>query len=144
MPGRAKWDAWDSAGKKYTEALHAQSRYLEIARNLGWSEETVLEPPKPEQSDPDSVWDDETQLNTGGRSGMGGSVSSMAPPEDQADRSIHGLAVSNDIPGLIELLGNHAEVDVNELDEFVRLDISFQSPRSISCGSGLYSAALGL
>ncbi|KAF5385254.1 hypothetical protein D9615_001450 [Tricholomella constricta] len=117
MTGRAKWDAWNSVGKKYTAGQEAETRYLEIARSLGWSEETVIEQqPVVGQSDPDSIWDDDSQ--GGGSGGMGGSVSAMAPPEQEADGSVHGLAVSNDVAGLTELLEKYPETDINGLDEF--------------------------
>ncbi|KAF8078707.1 acyl CoA binding protein-domain-containing protein [Lyophyllum atratum] len=120
MTGRAKWDAWSSAGEKYTTGQEAEYRYLEIARSLGWTEKTVIEQqPRPEQSDLGNIWDDESQPRSGGASGgMGGSVSTMTPLLEEADTSIHGMAVSDDFKSLSELLEKHPETDVNGHDEF--------------------------
>lgn len=121
MTGRAKWDAWNSASKKFTSADDAESRYLDIAKSLGWVEGIALKPPL--QSDPDSIWDDDTQATQGGSAsgGMGGTVSTMMISEVDVDESLHGLAVSNNINALYELFKKYPETDVNQLDEFVRL-----------------------
>lgn len=125
MTGRAKWDAWAAAGKKYDRAAEVEERYLEIARSLGWTESIEVQPQKETPSvNDDSIWDsDEAASNAsssrGAGSGMGVSVSSMAPPPDLNDDSIHGLVLSNDISGLTSLLKNHPDTDVNALDEFV-------------------------
>ncbi|KAG6853581.1 hypothetical protein C0991_003105 [Blastosporella zonata] len=122
MTGRAKWDAWSSAGKTYALADDAENRYLEIARSLGWIEGSAVEtPPQAEKPDPDSIWDDELQprRGDGASGGMGGAVSTMMVSNSEADESIHGLAVSDDASGLSELLQKHPDTDINELDEFV-------------------------
>ncbi|GLB36067.1 putative succinyl-CoA synthetase functions in the citric acid cycle (TCA), coupling the hydrolysis of succinyl-CoA to the synthesis of ATP and thus represents the only step of substrate- level phosphorylation in the TCA [Lyophyllum shimeji] len=134
MTGRAKWDAWSSAGKKYTVRREAEDKYLEIARSLGWTEDTVIQPAKAEQSDPDSIWDDDSQSSRGGSGGMGVSVSAMALPIEEADKSIHGLAVANDFTGLSELLDKQPETDVNEVDEFG------YTPLHLACDRGNLSA----
>jgi len=122
MTGRAKWDAWTSAGRTFAQSEDAERRYLEIARNLGWAEDIVVQ----ESGDEDSashVWEGDSpksSSNSGaGRWGMGGAVSAMLPPVVQEpDKSIHGFAISNDISSLSALLENDPARNVNELDEF--------------------------
>ncbi|KAH0590831.1 hypothetical protein H2248_000954 [Termitomyces sp. 'cryptogamus'] len=120
MTGRAKWDAWNSASKNYTSVDDAENRYLDIAKSLGWVEGTATVPSQTEQSDPDSIWDDDSQTTQGGGAsgGMGGTVSTMMISAADTDESLHGLAVSNDITALSELFQNHPEMDVNQFDEF--------------------------
>ncbi|KAG5647647.1 hypothetical protein DXG03_009000 [Asterophora parasitica] len=131
MTGRAKWDAWNSAAQKYTAKHDAEARYLEIAQELGWTGETVeKEPRKAGPSDPDSIWDDDSQSRSGTSGGIGASVSTMAPPEEEEDGTIHGLAVSDDVTGIAELLAKHPEIDVNGLDEFVRMSIPIMEVNS--------------
>ncbi|KAF4605123.1 hypothetical protein EYR40_003906 [Pleurotus pulmonarius] len=120
MTGRAKWDAWNDVGKKYTSAVDAEARYLQIARELGWSEEAKPEPPaSAESSAADSIWDDDSRPSSGkGSSGMGPSVSSMKPPDTAEDNTIHGFAVSNDVEALKTLLWIQPDIDVNQHDEY--------------------------
>lgn len=140
MTGRAKWDAWNDAGKKYTSAADAKARYLQIARDLGWSEEAKPEPTAPTESTPaNSIWDDDSRPSSGkGSSGMGPSVSSMKPPDTAKDNTIHGFAVSNDVEALKSLLKMQTDIDVNQHDEYVRrffleylLAISSHCPRDL-------------
>ncbi|KAF8213143.1 acyl CoA binding protein-domain-containing protein [Mycena galopus ATCC 62051] len=101
MTGRAKWDAWTAAGNTYTTKTDAESRYLEIARSLGWTQGVTQEL--------------EGATGSSGESGgFGTSVSAMARPEDDNDTSLHGLAVSNDLQGLKELLEREPNVDVRD------------------------------
>ncbi|KAG6898067.1 hypothetical protein C0992_006545 [Termitomyces sp. T32_za158] len=121
MTGRAKWDAWNTASKKYTSVADAESRYLEIAKSLGWVQGTVRETlSQAEKSDPNSIWDEDSQITQGGGAsgGMGGTVSTMMISEVNVDESLHGLAVSNDTTALSELLEKYPETDVNQIDEF--------------------------
>jgi len=116
MTGRAKWDAWTSVGKKYTQPKDAQERYLQIAKSLGWSETTVvLSEPSIEQADDDGS----PSSKAGPVSGMGGAVSTMASAREEPDQSLHGLAVSDDVAGLTRLLEMQPETDINGRDEFV-------------------------
>ncbi|RDB29264.1 Acyl-CoA-binding domain-containing protein 2 [Hypsizygus marmoreus] len=122
MTGRAKWDAWSTAGKTHGSADDAEARYLEIARSLGWTEEFAEHQPIPEQelSDTDDIWDDDRHSSKAGGSsgGMGGAVSAIPPPIEETDESLHGFAVSNDLSGLSLLLEEQSEVDIDVLDEF--------------------------
>lgn len=119
MTGRAKWDAWTAVGKKYERPEEVEQRYLEIARTLGWTEQTKVPEPKTPSTDKD-IWDkDEVSHASSGGGGLAVAVSSMAPPPKVIDNSIHGIALSNDITGLKEILEAHPETDLNVLDEFV-------------------------
>jgi len=120
---RAKWDAWSAAGKKYEKGSDAESRYVEIARTLGWTEGAPESRPVVDTAAED-IWDDDSDEGAsgsrrGGSGGMGLSVSTIPVPPKVDDRTIHGLAVSNDFDGLTALLAQHPETDLNELDEFV-------------------------
>jgi hypothetical protein len=118
MTGRAKWDAWNSAGKTYTSAMDAQHRYLEIARSLGWNAQANTSPAQVD-TDEDDIWDKEDG-RVQERSGMGNSVSTMAPPEEHAESGgAHGIVLSNDAPALKRFLDEHDGYDMNETDEFV-------------------------
>lgn len=132
MTGRAKWDAWSTASKIYSCGEDAEARYLEIAHDLGWIEGT-----KPEiksqgsKTDQEDIWDDDNDTSPrrgpGASGGMGGFVSTMAPPPAQDDHSIHGLAVSDDATGLSALLEQHPEINVNERDEYVGAPVYYMS-----------------
>ncbi|KAJ7487504.1 ankyrin repeat-containing domain protein [Mycena galericulata] len=130
--GRAKWDAWAAAGNTYTAKSDAETRYLDIARSLGWSEGVVLADTKPEADD---IWDsddadDSKPAKTSGDSGgFGTSVSAMARPEDEHDTSIHGLAVSNDLKGLVSLLQDDPDVDLNARDDYGYTPLHLASDR---------------
>ncbi|KAJ7293485.1 ankyrin repeat-containing domain protein [Mycena rebaudengoi] len=122
--GRAKWDAWNTAGKTYSDKAQAQSRYLQIARNLGWTEGLV--PETAAAGETEDIWDSDdsdeapspSSRSRGGGAGFGTSVSSMAPPEDNGDTSIHGLAVSNNLTGLISFLREDPSANLNARDPF--------------------------
>ncbi|KAJ7900246.1 ankyrin repeat-containing domain protein [Mycena olivaceomarginata] len=117
--GRAKFDAWTTAGNTYTTKADAESRYLEIARSLGWTEGASL----PETTESEDIWDSDDDAarptkNSGESGGFGTSVSAMARPEDQSDDSLHGLAVSNDLQRLVSLLQKEPGINLNAKDEF--------------------------
>jgi hypothetical protein len=133
MTGRAKWDAWISASNAYGDHREkAEKRYLEMARELGWTEGVAssgLQNQSYTESDKvtgltEDSWtsDDESGSNRGG-GGMGTSVSAMAPPpsDDQDARSFHGLAVANKASELSSYL-DASPGDINKLDEHVRYD----------------------
>jgi len=125
MTARAKWDAWARAGKGYEQPEEVEKRYLEIARTLGWTEQTKLDAKEdstpPTSSNYDDLWDEDggpSSKTSGAGGGMGLSVSSMVPPPKVVDSSIHGLALADDISGLTTLLDRYPETDLNALDEF--------------------------
>ena len=122
MTGRAKWDAWAAAGKQYQNAQEAEKRYLEIAQTLGWagsSTEIQVENVPSSSSTSDSYTLEAS--NSGGGGGMGLSVSVLMPPPPSSaiDKSIHGLALSNDVSGLTTLLEKCPETDLDGVDEYV-------------------------
>jgi hypothetical protein len=120
MTGRAKWDAWAAAGKKYQDAQEAEERYLEIAQTLGWAGSTaeiqVENAPSSSTGDSDTL-----EASNSGGGGMGLSVSVLMPPSPSSaiDKSIHGLALSNDVSGLTTLLEQCPETDLDAVDEYV-------------------------
>ena len=138
MTARAKWDAWTSAGKKYTQPKDAQERYLQLAKGLGWSEETVVLSEL-------SIEDDGRPSSQAGpvSGGMGGAVSTMASAREEPDRTIHGLAVSDDVSGLTRLLEMQPETDIDGRDEFVCIPSSRTVPLS-STAAGIHSSSFSV
>ncbi|PPQ62743.1 hypothetical protein CVT24_000437 [Panaeolus cyanescens] len=123
MAGRAKWDAWASVGGKYERQSDAESRYIELAKELGWTQGQKLEKKEegPSQgSSDDDIWlsDAESASRSGGGSGFGTAVSTMAPAAITEEKTIHGLALRNDTTALEQLLKSHPNTDLNELDEY--------------------------
>ncbi|KAJ7092628.1 ankyrin repeat-containing domain protein [Mycena epipterygia] len=127
--GRAKWDAWSAASTAYSTKADAENRYLEIARTLGWTESAVLDENADTQKaedewdfeDDDDDDDDKPPTKSRGETGgFGTSVSSMSRPEDEDgnDTSLHGLVVSNNLQGLVSLLQEDSNIDLNARDEF--------------------------
>jgi hypothetical protein len=123
ITGRAKWDAWDAADKKYKATGDAENKYLEIARGLGWSESATNS-----DVDLEHLSDGEDSPAQRTSAGLGLSVSRMARPEMATDKTLHGLVLSCDVPGLVSLLDELPNLDVNALDEYV----SATSLRNIS------------
>jgi len=123
MTGRAKWDAWTATGKKYQDPQEAEKRYLEIAKTLGWTGNTNENQVQSVPSTSEGSWDDDDsdtpETSNSGGGGMGLSVSVMMPPPPSAiDKSIHGLALSNDVLGLTTLLEQCPETSLDAVDEF--------------------------
>ncbi|KAJ7492713.1 ankyrin repeat-containing domain protein [Mycena latifolia] len=121
--GRAKWDAWSTAGSTYSTKADAEDRYLGIARSLGWTEDIILAETATIEAETEEIWDSDEETDPPTRSrgepgGFGTSVSSMAQPEEDNDPSVHGLAVSNNLQGLVSLLQGDPSVDVNARDSF--------------------------
>lgn len=143
LTGRAKWDAWNAAGEKYEKGRDAESRYIEIARTLGWTEGAPEARPVVDTAANDDIWDDVVDEGaSGSRSGGGGmglSVSTMPVPPKVDDRTIHGLAVSNDFAGLTALLVQHPETDLNELDEFVSSQLNYAQHWTDYQGTGIFA-----
>jgi hypothetical protein len=134
MTGRAKWEAWSGASKTYGDrGEDAEKRYIDIARNLGWIKgDGALVPGAASPSSNNDVedlsgdiWDESSSGSRGGGSGMGTSVSAMAPPpHDEKDaKTIHGLAISNNTLALSLFLQAHQDFDVNKFDEHVRIPL---------------------
>ncbi|PPQ73530.1 hypothetical protein CVT26_010341 [Gymnopilus dilepis] len=119
MTGRAKWDAWSAAGKKFERQEDAEKSYLELARNLGWTPSAKAEQKVASTSSgEDDIWDKEDIPPSAGSSGLGNSVSTMAHPPEVVDTSIHGLAIADDAAGLNALLEQNPNIDLNALDEY--------------------------
>ena len=120
MTGRAKWDAWDAAGKKYNVSREAEIRYLDIARSLGWSESVGDESPTDsEDVDLEHLSDGEDAPAKTAAAGLGLSVSSMPRPKVATDKTLHGMVLACDVPGLVSLLDKLPNMDLNALDEYV-------------------------
>jgi hypothetical protein len=138
MTERAKWDAWSAASQTHEgRGEEAEKRYLEIARGLGWTLGAAAVPTSVDQSrkqsdeatnSSDDIWDFETDglesdRGDGGNGGVGmaTSVSAMAaPPLDEQDaKSLHGLAVANNVLGLSSYLDACPGISINNLDEHV-------------------------
>jgi len=134
MTGRAKWDAWRSAGNAFAQSEDAEHRYLELARNLGWAEDTVAVQEPKDKITLSDTWEEGDNLGSfnspgAGSGGMGGAVSAMLPLVQEPDESIHGFAISNNASALSTLLKDDPATDVNELDEFVS-SVLFRVSRS--------------
>ncbi|KAF8587329.1 ankyrin [Ramaria rubella] len=115
--GRAKWDAWDKLGNQSDQAEPDlwERRYLEIAHSFGWQESLRHYP----------IDDDQTTNRDGGAisrggGGMGVRVSAIPQPlQDPKDQgTLHDLALSNDVQGLLSFLETHPESSVNSLDDY--------------------------
>ncbi|KXN83651.1 Acyl-CoA-binding domain-containing protein 2 [Leucoagaricus sp. SymC.cos] len=129
ITGRAKWDAWNAAGKKYSDVHEAESRYLEIAKGLGWDETQrplLTKSGKGKgkggsiEGEEGDIWDSEDDSSAPQKSsgGLGLSVSTMARTEETSEQTLHGFAVDNDAKGLEDLLAVAPDLNLNELDEF--------------------------
>lgn len=144
MTGRAKWDAWAATGKQYEDPQEAEKRYLKIAQTLGWTEDVTEFQAESDSTNEisDNDEDDDPESSTSGGDGsMGLSVSIMMPPSTAIDRTIHGLALSNDVSGLTTLLEQCPETDLDALDEFVSPSVCTLSEYdSKAWDAGLYPA----
>ena len=144
MTGRAKWDAWAATGKQYRDSQEAEKRYLEIAQTLGWTESRVQDVPL--SSTGEGSWDDNDDSDTPEASSYSGdslglSVSVMVPPSPSAmDKSIHGLALSNDVSGLTILLEQCPKTDLDAADKFVSPCYIFSEHGFQVSNAGLYPA----
>jgi acyl-CoA-binding protein len=123
--GRAKWDSWQDAGKKYSTHPDpdgaAEARYLEIAESLGWESGAIT-------GDGSHVRDadDEGENTKGIITGTGVYVSTMGAPENDANdlNTIHGLAIAGDAQKLETMLEADSSLDINQKDEFVGISLS--------------------
>lgn len=128
--GRMKWDAWESAGKRYKTVQEAEDRYIVLAKELGWdgtfasaeadSESSSTNGNKATEDGEEDIWDRGDEPQRSGTRGLGVSVSSVSRPEEDAvDLSLHGLVVDGDASQLKEWL-RIPGIDINEADEYVR------------------------
>ncbi|KAI1793838.1 ankyrin [Ganoderma leucocontextum] len=136
--GKAKWDAWNTAGQTYKgRPTDAEARYLEIARSLGWVEGKAAEPAQPpkkaegehgkggkdEDEDEDDIWDKDEDIQARKRRGdgsggaMGPVSSTMAAPDEENSSALSNLAIAGDARGLVAYLETNPDADVNALDE---------------------------
>ncbi|KAI0639688.1 ankyrin [Trametes polyzona] len=123
--GKAKWDAWQSAGQTYKDRpADAEARYLEIARSLGWEEGAQPESgPESEGEGADDgdedIWDSETEAkkHSAEKSGMGRVMSTQMAKDEGSESAVSNLAIAGDAQGLVTYLEKHREVDVNAKDE---------------------------
>ena len=128
--GKAKWDAWQAAGKTYEgQPADAENRYLEIARSLGWKEgqETQAKASSKEQAGDDEgeedIWDSdsdgEERAHKGDGGAMGRITSTMIMEDEQTSSALSNLAIEGDVESLRSHLQEHPDEDVNARDENV-------------------------
>ena len=148
--GKAKWDAWKSAGETYKDRpADAEARYLEIARSLGWVEGKEPEPVQAkvkaaeltrgdgsEPVDEDDIWDKDEDIEARKHRGDGGAMgpvlSTMSAGDEENSSVLSNLAIVGDVPGLVAYLRANPGADVNALDENVRCTRHHPSP-SVRC-----------
>ncbi|KAJ7071122.1 ankyrin repeat-containing domain protein [Mycena amicta] len=116
--GRAKFDAWTAAGNTIGSRTEAETKYIAIAQSLGWKEGASPVVQNEQEDTWDSDGEDSTKASGGGSGGFGTSVSAMSRPEAAEDRSLHGLAVSNNLQTLTALVEQDPSIDLNARDEF--------------------------
>ncbi|RPD64850.1 ankyrin [Lentinus tigrinus ALCF2SS1-6] len=107
--GKAKWEAWQTAGKTYQDPSDAEKRYLEIARSLGWVEEDIWDKS-----------DDEGESRKPKREGgaMGRTTSTMTMEDDKGSSSaLSNLAVAGDLSAMLAYFHGQPDADVNARDE---------------------------
>lgn len=128
--GRAKWDAWSTTAQTYGDrAADAESRYIAIARDLGWNEdvasqEHIWDSDSEKDLGEDGIWQSDSEAaqssRGGGDEGMGNIVSTMVTHEgEEGQRVISVLAISGTAEDMLSYLNKNPEVDVNEADENV-------------------------
>ena len=135
--GRAKWEAWSSTGKTYTNRLvEAERRYLDIAQELGWKDgkgneatvaATSTQASHANDNDYEDIWDDDTQqTKKSGAGAMGNAVSTMVADNraEQEVESLHNLARSGNVEGLKIFISGHSDADVNSKDEYVSVRLA--------------------
>ncbi|KAH9947140.1 ankyrin [Amylocystis lapponica] len=113
MTGRAKWDAWSATGQTYADrGADAEKRYLTIARDLGWEEDTS------------------EHSRSGGENSMGNTVSKMSAPVGTSGSAISRLAISGNVQELLLFLNSNPAADLNEADE------NGYTPLHLACDRG--------
>lgn len=126
--GRAKWDAWKSAGQTWQgKESEAEERYKEMAKTLGWtpgattsgkSSESTSRPEEPTAEEL-LARDDVEPLGEGGGLGAGISTLQSETEETVDGNTLHGLALQSDATKLEEFLEQHPQLNLDELDEYV-------------------------
>jgi hypothetical protein len=104
MQARAKHDAWVTQSQKHSEVEEAKSRYIELAKEIGWE---------------------------GGKSGQGGAmggvkVSTMAQDsvdEEGETSELHEAVIDGKVEEVERLIKGGSDVDPK--DEYVRLSMCF-------------------
>ena len=117
-------------GKRFASTGDAEGRYIEMARNLGWSEDVVQVIGHDEETE-DGIWDEDDEddsvpsssrgSGSGGSGSLSVSVSAIAKPVEVVDRSLHGLVLQGDLEGLDALLETEPGLDLDKRDEYVSL-----------------------
>lgn len=145
--GRAKWDAWKSAGEVWGgREADAEARYKDIAASLGWKHgETASGPSPPSPTAEDLLSRDGNSLSSDD-GGMGLRVSSMSAPFpdvglESEPPSLHGLAIAGDLAKFLAFLDDHSGVNLNEKDEYVNVHVSVVSTNIKFCVIGIYPSS---
>jgi len=127
--GRAKWDSWDTLGKKWIDELGVvrkediQKRYIEVAQSLGWVIDWDLGENARLSNDSESIdlehldEDDGSQprFQDNQSSGTSTKVSTLVPtdPHDSSTSQFHDLAVNGRLDALAGYLKAHPMFDLN-------------------------------
>ncbi|KIY50563.1 ankyrin [Fistulina hepatica ATCC 64428] len=127
LTGRAKWDGWKAVSQTISSAKQAEDKYLDLAKNLGWTEGLIATTQKASSShataEQDEInWDstdDEQPISSGGTL-MGPTVSIMAVPGTPSgnDETLHGLVAAQRYDDVLKYLNDHPISNLNEGDEF--------------------------
>ncbi|KAI0756725.1 ankyrin [Daedaleopsis nitida] len=123
--GKAKWEAWQSAGKTYEgRPADAEKRYLEIAGSLGWMEgrgaQTETKKIKEKApKDEDDIWDSDSEERVSGGEGsaMGRITSTMVMEREESSSALSNIAIAGDTEALQTYFQQHPDANVNALDE---------------------------
>ena len=151
LTGRAKWDAWKATSETYGDRYaDAESRYLDIARQMGWTgnagEPSSSRPTSEGGEDKGPLDGSEDGSGSGGGLwGMGYAVSTVSVPtmEDEP-ATIHTMALSNNADAVTSLLQRDPTLDVNERDEFVCSFSSLVAIRLTRAFVGIHTASFGV
>ncbi|KAA1468718.1 ankyrin [Dentipellis sp. KUC8613] len=136
MTGRAKWDAWAQASKDYEgRTSDAEKRYLDIARSLGWNDDTPAHDASAattssHPAEAESSGDEGSGRGSGG--GMGVSVSVFAPPEsaEHTDSSeLHSLVLKDTHTDLHAFLQANPDCEIDARDSFGYTPLHLASDR---------------
>lgn len=144
MKGKAKWGAWENAGKHYQRPGDAESKYIAIAKDLGWNElqpNSIPAPPptraKPsgEGEEEEDIWDENpAPRQAGAGQGLGVGVSVVSRTDEGATGSeggsgIHSLILDGDATKLKEFIESNPGLDPNVADEYGYTPLHLASDR---------------